>query len=305
MSGTIVDFHSHFFSRTFFETLASESPRTGSVDERLDDLAEQTGVEIPEADIASHVARWRAELDGAGVKHMVSFASVPPEIPVLARAAELAGGWLTPFALINPTAVGAADRVRELLTAGPFSGILLSPAAHHYRMSDPVVRPVLETLQASGGCAVVHCGLLVVKLKDLLGLPRNQDLAFANPLDVIPAANAFPGARFVIPHFGAGFLRETLMAGVMCPNVLVDTSSSNSWLATQPERLTLAHVFAKALGVFGADRILFGTDSCTFPRGFRDDLLTEQRQAMVEAGVSEQETAQILGGNAQRLLGLA
>ena len=61
--------------------------------------------------------------------------------------------------------------------------------------------------------AYVHCGILVVKLRDLLGLPRPYDLNYANPLDVIPAANRHPGLTFCVPHFGAGFLRETLIAG--------------------------------------------------------------------------------------------
>ena len=77
----------------------------------------------------------------------------------------------------------------------------------------------------------VHCGLLVVKLRDLLGLPRPYDLAYANPLSVIPAANRYRRAKFIIPHFGAGFFRETLMAGTQCANIYVDTSSTNSWMA--------------------------------------------------------------------------
>ena len=79
-----------------------------------------------------------------------------------------------------------------------------------------------------GGVVYVHCGLLVVKLRDLLGLPRSFDLSYANPLDLIPAADAHPQAKFVVPHFGAGFFRETLMAGAQCENIFVDTSSSHS-----------------------------------------------------------------------------
>lgn len=302
MTQPIVDFHTHFFSRTFFDTLASKSPQPGTVDEKLHRVAEATGLAIPEQGTTAHVARWRNEMDAHGVEHMVSFASVPPEVPVLADAAVAADGRMTPFAIVDPLADRAAEKVRALTGAGPFRGVLLFPAVNHYRLSDPAVRPVLEALEETRACAVVHCGLLVVKLKDLLGLPRPQDLAFANPLDIIPAANAFPGIHFVIPHFGAGFFRETLMAGSMCSNIHVDTSSSNSWTATQPESLSLTDVFRRALGVFGPERILFGTDSCTFPRGWRADLLAEQRTALAACNVSADETSQILGGNARRLL---
>ena len=58
----------------------------------------------------------------------------------------------------------------------------------------------------------------------------------------------------------------------------------------------------RALGVFGPQRILFGTDSCTFPRGWRSELLVSQREAMERCGLSGDETALILAGNAERLL---
>jgi predicted TIM-barrel fold metal-dependent hydrolase len=164
---------------------------------------------------------------------------------------------------------------------------------------------LLEALSDHGAVLFVHCGLLVVKLRDLLGLPRPQDLAFASPLSVIPAANAFPRVRFVIPHFGAGFFRETLMAGAQCGNVFVDTSSSNSWTATQSPAPTLAEVFERALEVFGPERILFGTDSNTFPAGWRADRWKEQQDALDAANASGTDREKIFRGNAARLLALA
>jgi len=119
----------------------------------------------------------------------------------------------------------------------------------------------------------------------------------------VPAANRFPHARFVIPHFGAGFFRETLMAGAQCPNVYVDSSSSNSWRATQPTPLSLADVFRRTLDVLGPARVLFGTDSNVFPAGWRAERLAEQREALSSAGASRREVDEVLGGNALRLLG--
>jgi uncharacterized protein len=53
----------------------------------------------------------------------------------------------------------------------------------------------------------------------------------------------------VIPHFGAGYFREALMVADLCPNVYLDTSSSNGWMRYQTEDLDLARVFRKALEV--------------------------------------------------------
>ena len=87
--------------------------------------------------------------------------------------------------------------------------------------------------------------------------------------------------------------------------LVVDTSSSNEWMRTEPVKLTLADVFERALGVFGTERILFGTDSSVFPRGWRRDILLAQREALGACGVREEEQAKIFGGNAARILGLS
>ncbi|HEV8114506.1 MAG TPA: amidohydrolase family protein [Planctomycetota bacterium] len=301
----VVDFHSHFFSATFFRALAERSPLPGDPASRLAAVAKKTGIELPAEDTDAHLARWIGELDRHGVEHMCTFASVPEEIPAVCEAAERSRGRLSAFALVDPRAPGAADRIRGLLEAKKIRGVLVFPAMHHFLVGGPEARPILEALSDHGAVIFVHCGLLVIKLRDLLGLPRPQDLAYANPLSIVPAANAFPSVRFVIPHFGAGFFRETLMAGAQCTNVFVDTSSSNSWRATQAPVLTLTEVFERTLAVFGADRILFGTDSNTFPTGWRRDRFGEQREAISAAGASEADREKILGGNARRLLALA
>jgi|SRR5688572_26554695 len=300
---SVVDFHMHFFSRVFFETLAALSPQQGMPDERLQAAVKKAGLQLPEADVKAHTARWVAEADRSDVEQLCAFASVPEEIPVLAEARQHANGRLVPFALVNPTVPAAAERVRELVRAQGFGGVLLFPAMHHYHLAAPECAALLGVLNEARAVCYVHCGLLIVKLRDLLGIPRAQDLSFASPLGIVPAANRHPDVRFVIPHFGAGFFREALMAGAQCPNVHVDTSSSNSWMATQAAPLNLPEVFRRALSVFGAKRILFGTDSNVFPAGWRADRLAEQRAAMEAAGASPADIEAITGGNARRLLG--
>jgi len=111
--------------------------------------------------------------------------------------------------------------------------------------------------------------------------------------------------RFVVPHFGAGFFRETLMSGAQCTNVFVDTSSSNSWIATQSPNLSLSDVFARTLHVFGHERILFGTDSNTFPAGWRKDRFEAQHAALRQLTLSAAAEEAIFAGNARRLLALS
>ena len=301
----IVDFHSHFFARPFFDALAAQSPRIGSAEEKLCALVEQTGMELPSPDIAEHTARWLAELDRSQVDHLVTFASAPEEVSAVAQATQLANGRLTAIAVCNPLVDGAAAKLDELLSNNAYRGVLLFPAMHHYSPADPVCTPLWDVLERHRAIAYVHCGMLVVKIRDLLGLPRRYDLRGANPLHLVPAADAYPGVTFCIPHFGAGLFRETLMAGAQCENIVTDTSSSNAWIRTQPSKPSLQDVFARALDVFGPMRIMFGTDSTTFPAGWRADRLGEQRAILDALGVDAQDQQRIFAGNADAVLARA
>ncbi len=300
----IIDFHLHLFSRVYFETVAALSPQPGSVAERLADVQKRLGIEIPPADLAAHVQRWLRSFDEHGVEHAAAFASVPEEIPVLSEARVLSGGRLTPFAMVNPRAPDCAQRVGKLIREQGFGGVLLFPALHHYRVSDAECAGLFSELDRHSAVAFVHCGELIVKLRDVLGIARTADPKFADPLDIVSVAKANPRATFVIPHFGAGRFHETLEAGRSCENIVVDSSSSNSWIARADGGLDLQTVFARALEVFGSKRVLFGTDSTTFPKGWQRARLDEQRAVLTALGASDGDQRAIFQGNSARLLKL-
>ena len=56
------------------------------------------------------------------------------------------------------------------------------------------------------------------------------------------------------------------------PNLHVDTSRSNAWTKYTPG-LRLVNVFRQALAVLGPERMLFGSDSSFFPRGWQHAVL--------------------------------
>jgi hypothetical protein len=164
---------------------------------------------------------------------------------------------------------------------------------------------VVEVAAAHPGTAVfVHCGVLSVGVRRKLALPSNFDLRLGDPLGVARLALAYPSLPFIVPHFGAGLLREALMAAETCPNVYLDTSSSNSWIRYTPG-LTLDAVFKTALSVVGSHRLLFGTDSSFFPRGWQRSVFATQRAALMAAGVSSADESLVLGGNFDRLFPVA
>jgi uncharacterized protein len=127
-------------------------------------------------------------------------------------------------------------------------------------------------------------------------------MRFSNPLDLHAIALRYPRTRFIVPHFGAGYFREALMLCDLCPNVYLDTSSSNSWMRYQPERLDLVEVFRRSLDVAGPARLLFGSDSSFFPRGWHAPIFEMQSQALGHLGVAEPDARRIFGGNLTRLL---
>jgi hypothetical protein len=132
-----------------------------------------------------------------------------------------------------------------------------------------------------------------------LGLPSPFDIRFGNPLDLHAVALSHPQVPIIIPHFGAGLFREALMVADLCPNVLLDTSSSNGW--TKYVGLSLADVFRRALAVVGPDRLLFGSDSSFFPRGWVSDVHERQSAALEEIGASAEVRGKILGANFDRI----
>jgi predicted TIM-barrel fold metal-dependent hydrolase len=248
---TIFDAHLHLFSRRYYEAVATASPLPGTVVERIERLAKTLGIEVPGPDLAAHVRRWIGELDRHGVARAVTFASAPEEADAVAEAARLSEGRFVPVAQVNPRGPGTRDRVRELLGTKGFRGLLLFPALHQYRLGGPEATEVVRVAAERRAVVYVQCGLLKIPVRDALGLARAADLACANPIELAPLASAFPETTFVVPHFGAGFFREALLLCAQCENVVLDTSSSNSWRVTDPGGLTLTDVFRRALAVAG------------------------------------------------------
>jgi predicted TIM-barrel fold metal-dependent hydrolase len=65
--------------------------------------------------------------------------------------------------------------------------------------------------------------------------------------------------------------------------------------------LTLTDVFRQALSVVGPERLLFGTDSSFFPRGWIADVYQQQSQALEDAGATASAKEKVFGGNFERV----
>jgi predicted TIM-barrel fold metal-dependent hydrolase len=294
----INDSHCHFFSSPFLELLTQAVPDLPASG-RAAVVASRLGWSDPGSSEALSKA-WVNELDRHGVARAALIASIPGDEDSVAEAVRLHPDRFVGFFMLNPAAPDAGDRLERAFADLKMRCVCLFPAMHRYRLDDEKVGRVFETAARHRAAVFVHCGVLTVGVRTKLGLPSSFDLRLGDPLTVAVMAAAFPQVPVIIPHFGAGLFREALMAADQCRNIHLDTSSSNGWMKYHPG-LTLQAVFRQALAILGPERLIFGTDSSFFPRGWQKGVHDAQVTAMKAIGVSDEDRALILGGNFDRL----
>jgi uncharacterized protein len=294
----VSDVHCHFFSSRFLEILAKDR-RDIAPGDHAAVVSTLLGWDPPGAPDAL-ADRWITELDRQQVARAALIASIPGDEESVAAAIARHPSRLVGFFMLNPAASDAAERLSRALGEWKLRGICLFPAMHHYRLDDERVNATFEAAASRGAVVFVHCGVLTVGIRKRLGLASPFNLRLGDPLALATVAARFPKVPVIIPHFGAGFLRETLMAVDQCPNIHLDTSSSNAWVKYHPG-LTLEAVFRQALDVAGPERLIFGTDSSFFPRGWQRQIFEQQHLVLDAIGAPSQVQNQIFSGNFQRL----
>jgi predicted TIM-barrel fold metal-dependent hydrolase len=298
----VADAHVHFFSFRFFSILARQKGLAGDV-ASVAQAGSQLGWEMPPSEPDRFAERWVRELDRHGVDRSVLIASIPGDEDSVGVAVACFPHRFYGYFLLNPCAPDARAVASSAIGRG-LRGICLYPAMHHFSMQDERVFPLLDLAASRPGAIVfVHCGVLSVGVRKRLGLPSPFDLRFSNPIEVQAVAQRYPQVPFVIPHFGAGYFREALMVADLCPNVYLDTSSSNSWIRYLEPGWDLKAVFRRSLDVIGPSRLLFGTDSSWFPRGWNREIFESQTALLEEIGIDAAAAGALLGGNLRRLLG--
>lgn len=145
-----------------------------------------------------------------------------------------------------------------------------SPDGEGYRMDDPAtgLRLLRQGIAAGVSLFAIHKGLKVSGAKN----------AFTSPLDIGPAAKAFPEATLLIYHSGYETQRKEgpydpqAQSGV---DALIRSLQENGigkdgnvyaelgsvWRETMKDPDQAAHVLGKLLKYVGEDRILWGTDA--------------------------------------------
>jgi uncharacterized protein len=297
---TITDSHIHLVTSGTHEVKLRRLSRTAPtlVDayrRRWRDSLASRHEETPETEPAAveiAAKRWEAALDAAGIERGVFFTSPDYHDDLLTFIA------LNPRRFVGYTTFDPTDRANAALLSRQVDehgvrGLKLYPMALGFRVDDDACSDVYDVCQAKGIPVIIHFGI---------SINATHDLRYGNPLDLSGPALRYPSVQWIVPHFGAGFFRETLMVSAQHQNVHIDTSSSNNWVNWDPGRLTVGDLFERTIDAVGPERVIFGTDSSFFPRGYRTNILNDQLAICDGLGLSASQIDGIFGGNIERIL---
>jgi predicted TIM-barrel fold metal-dependent hydrolase len=248
----------------------------------------------PAGDDAEMTARWAGEVERHKLIRVVFLSGGGNDrlaAVVKARSEQMIG-----FAHHDPFEPHAAAELERAVTTLGLRGYKIVAPLIRDRLDDERLYPLWETAERLGIPVLIHFGPL--RYEGIVAGPN------ISPLVLQDVARGFPGVPFIVPHFGCGYPRELLHLMWVCGNVYVDTSGSNEWMRWMPYPLDLKTLFGKFLDTAGPRRIIFGTDSSWFPRGFSHKYLEAQLAACKELGVADADMQMMFAGNAARLLGL-
>lgn len=215
-----------------------------------------------------------AGVDAAVVMTIADLPGINPEaLELIAGACDEHPGRLYGFIRLHPW---YREESRSLLSRAVgelgFRGLKLHPVSS---LAHPSGEDTIALIRRAGELGVptlFHCG----------------DEPMTTPLSIEPAAAACPDSVVILGHMGGYFhVDEAIEVAERQPNIVLETSAM-----PYPEKIK------EAVERIGAERVVFGSDGPV-----SSPVL--EREKIVIAGLSPEETAQVLGGNAVRLLGVA
>ncbi len=280
----VVDFHTHAFP----DRIAPAAVRS---------LASRSHT-VPFADATEDGLRQSMTRSGIDLSVILPVATKPEQVVAINDSALRINGRTSDTGLLSlgcmhPDLQGWHAELGRIAAAG-IRGVKLHPVYQGADIDDPRFVRILARCGELGLFAVLHAGWDI-------GYPG---AAQALPGKILRALRQAGPVRLILAHMGGWRCwdeAEDLFAGT---DVMIDTAFSLGRLTPDPdgparseEELTLLtpERFVRMIRSFGADRVLFGTDS---PWADQAAALAELRALDLTAA----EREAILGGNAERLL---
>ena len=309
----IIDFHCHFpTSRPWFSGMGPswQQEYIDRVGERRAKITREHALvynkdwrlawdfpkpEQDSPDDETQAQRWADEADKYGIR-AIGFVTGGGNDHLAAITQQYPDKFIG-FAHNYLFAEDAAEELKRGVTEFGFRGYKLLAPGLDRPIEDKAAYPVWEMCAELDIPVLVHFGIM----GGGGGIATHENI---NPLKLHNVAKDFPDVNFVVPHFGCAWVRETLQLCWACRNVSIDTSGSNQWIRWVPGDLSVKDLFRKYLETVGPERIIFGSDSSWFPRGFAIRYLQDQIRDAREIGMSHEQLQLIFGANAARLFNI-
>ena len=293
----VIDAHAHYFNANTMKNWLKRGRTMESFTKRTSTRTDMTSIELPDEDWDT-AQKWVDELDRYGIKSMgvmVGREAYDEFKETMRRFPDRFIG----YANIDPANPDAVQRVEQAAKDG-FKGIKLYPSSwKDLKVYDEPCYPVYDACKRNNLLVFLHFGITIGSQGDL----RN-----GNPIDIQVPSRDYPELDFIIAHFGAGWFREVLLMQYQADNVYMDSSGSNSWMNYLPYDMSLKKIYRKAIQAGGSEKILFGTDSTFFPRGWRISILEAQvnacRELKADGVITKKDISNIFHDNIVRMAGL-
>jgi len=293
----VIDAHAHYFNVNTMQNWLKRGRTMESFANRTKSRTDMTSIELPDESWDT-AQKWVNELDRYGIKTMGVMVG-PEAYDEFKETMKRFPGRFVGYANINPLDADAAEKVEKAARDG-FKGIKLYPSSwRDLKVYDEQCYPVYDACKRNNMLVFLHFGITIGGQADL----RN-----GNPIDIQVPSRDYPELNFIIAHFGAGWFREVLLMQYQTDNVYMDSSGSNSWMRYLPYDLDLKIIFRKAIQAGGSHKVLFGTDSTFFPRGWRYNVLEAQvnacRELKADGIFKDEDIANIFHDNIKNLANL-
>ena len=263
----IIDFHTHAFNEKIVEkALASLTANSGL-------MPHGNGTVQGLVDIQRQ--------NGVELSVVCNIATKPTQHKVVndfAASIQAQTPYAIGFGSVHPLAEDALDELDRIKALG-LKGVKLHPDYQHFLVDDPRCIPVYEKISRLGLITVFHTGL------DL-----GADGAFENTPErmshILPAFST----PVVAAHLGGGLDPDSVLRYLVGrPNVYLDTAHCYGRMR-HPSAIEIVRAHGPAHVLYGSDMPWSG------PK--------EELFFIHSLGLSAEEAAKVLGGNAEKLLGL-
>ena len=248
-------------------------------------------------------------MDEAGIDHQNVFgvdfgvALGDPETPIqevnrtIAAFRDEHPDRISAFATIDPRRPGAADHIETAFTDLDMDGLKLHPTAGFYHHDQETYR-LLEIARRHEVPVLTDTGPIFAPLYSKYSHPSNLDEVLSD----------FPDLDIVAAHMSFEWWEElhAVARSKINARLHVDISGWQERCKEDPEEFATA--VRKLMDAVGSDRMHFGTDDPAFDPVHPKEEWLENVQSLADREAaptfSDEEIEQLLGKNADRLLGL-